>query len=318
MFLCSSVVIVTKTPRCISKLGALLSDQIKWVINCLLVWGSLAPSHVCKFGAGCFQGLWWIWGLLTVIETYKTKRFSRGTTCTKSPPEGWRGTDIPGVCVVCWELQGNEEEQLFSKVKGEAGKCPSFALAMAHASCVMNHIMLFCLWMPSLGCFCIRDAPPSGKLLYNPLTSLLKLAYDLPLKLIIAIVIPALFHLQNIWGGLRSHFSPPLSSLLCISRASQLPARDINAVQVQWGSPCFPSCCRMAVVLLSPLVPYLFRVTVKFSYAMKVFFYNKQTDTRLLQGAQLPFCMFLNFWREKYKTHGKELFFFSSDACRTL
>lgn len=260
------MVIVTKTPRCISKLGTLLSDQIKWVINCLLVWGSLAPSHVCYFGTGCFQGLWWIWGLLTLIETYKTKRFSRGTTCTKSPPEGWRGTDIPGVCVVvCWELQGNEEEQLFSKVKGEAGKWTSFALAMAHASCVMNPIMLFCLWMPSLGCFCIRDALPSGKLLYNPLTLLLKLAYDLPLKLIIAIVIPALFHLQNIWGGLRSHFSLPLvpfcvfpernhtPSQLLLSlglqaqyflvasfwvlpaQTSQLPARDINAVQVQWG-----------------------------------------------------------------------------------
>lgn len=117
--------------------------------------------------------------------------------------------------------------------------------------------------MPSLGCFCIRDALPSGKLLYNPLTLLLKLAYDLPLKLIIAIVIPALFHLQNIWGGLRSHFSLPLvpfcvfpernhtPSQLLLSlglqaqyflvasfwvlpaQTSQLPARDINAVQVQ-------------------------------------------------------------------------------------
>lgn len=102
--------------------------------------------------------------------------------------------------------RGNEEEQLFSEVKGDAGKCPSLALAMSHVLCVMNHnSFLFVNASSGLLMYYIRDAPPSGKLM----TWLLKLAYDLPLKLIIAIVIPTLFHLPTIRGGLSSHFSSP-------------------------------------------------------------------------------------------------------------
>lgn len=74
MLLHNSTVIVTRSPRCISKLGALLSDNIKWAISCLPIWGLLVPSCVCEFGVGCFQWSWLTQGLLVLIQIHKTQR----------------------------------------------------------------------------------------------------------------------------------------------------------------------------------------------------------------------------------------------------
>lgn len=66
MLLCNTPVIVKRSPRCISKLGA-LSDNVKWVISRLLIWGLFVPSCVCEFGAACFQWSWLVSELLVLI-----------------------------------------------------------------------------------------------------------------------------------------------------------------------------------------------------------------------------------------------------------
>lgn len=105
MLLCNSTVIATRSHRCVSNLGA-LRDNIKWAISCLPVWGLLVPSHVCGFGAGCFQWLWLIWGLLILFPIDKTQRgFIIGEYCGRSQQKAWRGTGSPTVHTTCWKLR---------------------------------------------------------------------------------------------------------------------------------------------------------------------------------------------------------------------
>lgn len=120
MLLCNTTVIVKRSPTCISKLGA-LTDNVKWVISCLLIWGLFVPSCVWV----------WSWWLSVIMAGFRivfpdldlqhpAGVWHRGISMLETAKKGWRSTGSPAVSVAWWKLQGQGGRVMTSKVQREA------------------------------------------------------------------------------------------------------------------------------------------------------------------------------------------------------